>query len=137
MTVSPAILTPLGRTCEMATARSRSRISIPTPVPKASSVRISMPEKLIPPRVVVPTHDVIRGVVTGGHHLDHGADASPQIRQLAVLQPHPRRRSQRKYGVTAYSQASCCPLSEIAQVAIVQEWLSAPPLYQALYLLWR
>src|ERR1700724_1121110 len=103
MTADPAIFTPLGRTCVIVTARSRSRISIPTPVPKASSVRISMPEKLIPPRVVVPAHDVIRGIVTGGHQLDHSADAAPQIRQLAVLQPNPRRGPQREDGVTAYS----------------------------------
>src|SRR6266849_3299827 len=117
MTVDPAIFTPLGRTCVIVTARSRSRISIPTPVPKASSLRISMPEKLIPPCVVVPTHDVIRGVVTGGHHLDHRADAPAHIGQLAVLQPQPRRRPQCEDRVAADSQAPACPLRVISEVA--------------------
>src|SRR5260370_20971334 len=121
MTVDPAIFTALGRTCVIVTAKSRSRISIPTPVPKASSVRISIAGKLIPPCVVVPTHDVIRGIVTRRHHLDHGADAPAHIRQLTVLQPPPRRRPQREDRVAAGSQAPRYTLRVISDLGIGHE----------------
>src|SRR5260370_30260406 len=137
MTADQASCPPYGRTCVIVTARSHSIITIPTPVPYAISWRISMPEKLIPPCVVVPTHDVIRGVVTRWHHLDHRADAPAHIGQLAILQPQPRRRPQREDRVATHSQAACSRRSIISKVGIVQEWLPAPPLHHALDLLGR
>src|SRR3989442_1244949 len=112
-------------------ARSSARISIPTPVPNASSVRISMAGELIPPRVVVPTQDLIGGVVAGGQELDLGGDSPPQIRILAVLQPQPRGRAQSEDRIAPQAQASR------AQVVPGTKRLHAPPLDDAANLLRR
>src|SRR5258708_1497287 len=87
-------------------ATSSPRISIPTPVPNSSGVRISMAGELIHPRVGVPSQDLMGGRVAGGQELELGGDSPPQTRILAVPQPQPRGRAQSEDRIAPQPQAS-------------------------------
>src|SRR5262249_29599265 len=82
MVSRPSTRIPPGRTRTRATSRSPPRISIPAPVPKATSFRNSSCS--MTPGILVPTQDVIRGIVAGGHDLYHSGYGAFQIGEPAV-----------------------------------------------------
>src|SRR5271157_3599001 len=108
----PSTRIRVGRTRAVATSRSVAPISMPTPEPNASSLRRSLEMGIwkamagsIAPSRVVPPQDVDGGIVSHRHVLHLRPYRAPEVRELSVGQPQPRRGAHRDDGVAAHPQA--------------------------------
>src|SRR6516164_233729 len=87
---------PAGRTRVTATSRSLAPISMPTPEPKARSLRKSLEVSSrgmcwsVAPRRVVPAQNMDRAIEAERHVLHLAGDGALHVRELSVGQPHAR-----------------------------------------------
>src|SRR5215469_12844190 len=112
MVVRPSTWMRDARTLAAATSRSVAPISMPTPDPKAISLRRSLVRELAPgirsvaPRRIVPAQDVDRSVVSWRHILHLRGHGPLQVGKLAIVPFNLPRGPHRDDRVSAYAQGS-------------------------------
>src|ERR1035441_9745915 len=137
----PSTRIPVGRTRRAATSRSVAPISMPTPEPNASNLRRSLEMGIwkgmagsIAPSRVVPPQDVDGGIVSHRHVLHLRPYRAPEVRELSVVEPQPRRGAQGDDRVASHHQAvraDADGLQEVIQL-LLRKWRATPVLHQCL-----